>query len=195
MRAFKLLAIAGLFAMLVPALAMAQPTTTIPVQAEVTSGCVMTGSTFDFGQINPLTITGTEKTAQNIALVVTCSATPSIALSIAIDTGANGALPTSYALPGTRALFNGTSALGYDVYQPAATSLGSVSNGPVLWGNTTCATPGMTLWGTGANAWSASGLAIIPNENVFEICGVIPAQVSPLTAGVYTDLLTVTMNF
>jgi len=194
MKFLKLAVVVAVLALAMRGMALAQPTTTIPVQAEVTSGCVMTGSTFDFGQVNPLSITTTELEKQNVSLVVTCTSAPSSALTIAIDDGANAALPTTFALPGHRAITNGTSALGYDVYQPT-TVLESISNGPSIFGNTTCSTPGAVLWELGTHTYNASGLVTVPNENVFDICGIIPAQLSPLTAGVYTDTLTVTMNF
>jgi spore coat protein U-like protein len=198
-RYLQLSAGVALLALVLPSLATAQPTTQIQVQAEITSGCVMTGSLFDFGPVSPLSITTTELSAQNESLVITCTTVPSLASFIQIDDGANAALLQSFALPGHRALTNGTSALGYDVYQP--TSLTAISNGPRLWFTSSCVTPA-TLWELGVHAFNpaaaAKGLAAIPNENVFKICGIIPAQIStlvPLTPGVYTDTLTVTMNF
>lgn len=88
---------------------------------------------------------------------------------------------------GARKLSNGTNTIGYELYQPSGDG-----------SSATC--PNTSSWGAGTPAGASKGYK--PNTvasrtipMVLRVCGVIPAQGADVTAGTYTDTVTVNVNY
>jgi hypothetical protein len=166
------------------ALAVGSFSATIPVQASVITGCIFVATALDFGPINPITLETTPVTTNGL-ITLTCVSIP-VALQIDLDRGQNGAIAPI--LNSTRAMFNGTSYLGYDVYQPTTTGT-SIATGIEAYA---CGTL-TTYWGVGSAALRiTTGLQ---TTNQIGVCGKVPAQITPLTPGIYVDSLTATATF
>jgi len=219
------------------ALASGSGTATLPVQASVTSGCLIGTVGLNFGAVSPLIVEedlttvysglvptgGTVTAGVAIDAAYTASGDIEIAcgtngpttgssISVQLDNGANAAIAPILGIGtdayATRAMTNSTSFLAYDLLAP------NCVNGTVVGGalGTICSVTG------GVNYENVTSLSVSPNqyENavafasngslafngvgapaaVIPIVGLIPGdQVQPLTPGVYTDTVNVSVTF
>ena len=127
----KVTAVAALLALAMApgrALASGSGTATLPVQASVTSGCLIGTVGLNFGAVSPLIVeedSGTGYTAAG-AIEIACGTngpTSGSAITVSLDEGANGAIAPILGIGTTasaiRAMTNGTSFLAYDLFEPA----------------------------------------------------------------------------
>ena len=135
-------------------------TTTFPVTATVVASCQVTAGALAFGSYDA--VSGAAVVAQS-ALTVTC--TQAAPYTIALD----GGLHPGAAAAGARAMANGTTYLGYDLYSDTART--------IAWG--------------GAATVAGTGTGVAQTVNVY---GRIPGgqNVPALT---YGDTVTVAVNF
>jgi spore coat protein U-like protein len=222
MKSLKLAAASAALALaLVQGQAMAATgaTATLPVQASVTSGCLVAATGLNFGAVSPLLVeeditAGLPAASGSVILACgTNGPTPGSFITIALDNGANGAiapiLGIGTASTAIRAMTNGTSFLAYDLFQPtSAGHIGAlVGQSKCEWGS---GGGGETITGVGAGLPCSSGAtgltitdtgysACLAPEGPFcaaTVYGVVPAdQVQPLTAGIYTDTVTASVSF
>lgn len=148
-----------------PALA-ASATNTMPVSVNIINSCTIAASPMAFGTLTSIGGSNVD-TSADVALVCTSGA----AYDVSMDFG-------THVASGQRYLANTTDAtkkIPYNIY--------SNSGRTATWGNTG-GTGGDTVSGV-----ATSGLLTIPAY------GRIPASASPVSAGAYTDTVTVTVNF
>ncbi len=201
-------------------------TITLPVQASVTSGCLIGDTGVNFGAISPLLIEedlATQPYTATGSITLACGTNgPTVGsdVTIALDTGANGAIAPILGI-GTsataiRAMTNGTDFLAYDLFLPVTTGAGTSAQ------TFTC-TDATTQWtnGTGANGTTAASggsfellggtLSVggfptyagcigpaafqVPACTVPVCASISGDQVQPLGAGIYTDTVTATVSF
>lgn len=131
--------------------------------------CTVTALPAAFGGYNPLSATPTDNTGQ---ITVTCTAVTSISVnySINLSTGGSGNF-----LP--RKLAFGAARLNYNLYTNSARS--------IVWGDGSGGT------GTVSDNYALALLSVTRNYNVYAR---LPAQQN-VAAGVYTDSITVTVNY
>ena len=211
------------------ALASTPATATLPVQASVTSGCLVVATPINFGAVSPLIVeedvtTGLPQSTGSVVLACgTNGPTAGSVISIALDTGANGAIAPiigiGTAWQAIRAMTNGTSFLAYDLYQPTTdTEAGTIAGQSTCeWGNggggTTITGPGSLPCNTGfINPGPGGAGSLIITSNGYADCigpagdgvaycaatvyGVIPGdQEQPLTPGIYVDTVNVSVSF
>ncbi len=190
--------------------ALTGATTTLPVSASVTSGCLIGASGLNFGGVSPLileedTVTGYTATGTVFIACGTEGPTSGSYIAVTLDDGANSAIApilgigTGSGTPlATRAMTNSTSFLAYDLFEPSliygsgtVTSNLYASEFPV-W------TSSNTQFGTFTITWAQynSMVAIGSAAIYLPVYGSIPGdQVQPLTAGVYTDTVNVSVSF
>jgi spore coat protein U-like protein len=205
----KLVAVAALLALAFGpgrALAATGVTATLPVQASVTSGCLIGTVGINFGAVSPLVVEedlSTEPYESQGAIELACGTsgpTSGSGINVSLDNGANGAiapiLGIGTATQAIRAMTNGTSFLAYDLFKPDPST--GTSGAPMA-----CTTQ---EWGAGASgpgsgltitfATYAADLAAESPALILPVCGSIPSdQVQPLTPGIYTDTVTATVTF
>ena len=193
------------------ALASGSGTATLPVQASVTSGCLVGTVGLNFGAVSPLIVE--EDTATGItaagAIEIACGTngpTSGSYISIALDSGANGAiapiLGIGTAATATRAMTNSTSFLAYDLYEPSFSTgvVGGFAAGTLVL---SAATGSSTLFNALLLSSTEYSVLIATSPlgsnapTVFlPVYGVIPGdQVQPLTPGIYTDTVNVSVTF
>jgi len=220
-RTLKLAAAAAVLALAFnqgAALASTGATATLPVQASVTSGCLVASVGLNFGAVSPLVVeedvtTGLPTAQGDVILACgTNGPTAGSTISIGLDTGANGAiapiLGIGTAATAIRAMTNGTSFLAYDLFQPSSAAAGAVSGetacewgsgggGEVVTGSSavpcSAGATGLTITNTGYSACVAGTSSSFCTVVVY---GQVPGdQVQPLTAGIYTDTVNVSVSF
>jgi len=192
------------------ALASGSGTATLPVSASVTSGCLVGTIGINFGAVSPLIVEEdltTEAAEASGAVEIACGTngpTSGSAISVSLDDGANGAIAPILGI-GTkataiRAMTNGTSFLAYDLFLPGFSS-GVI--GGFAAGTLTGACPDTTEFnGLGITAaeysilLSSSPLGNNAPAALIPVCGSVPSdQVQPLTPGIYTDTVNVSVVF
>ncbi len=152
-------------------------TGTLTASTNVDTFCTVAAGALSFGSYDP--IVGNTATNLNATtpITITCvkGSSPTIGLSLG-----------NYASGSTRRMRHATTLtqfLTYELYQPPNTTSGA-----------TCTFPGTTVWGsTGINLFSP-GAAANKNSRVFNVCGTVPAAQN-VEVGVYSDTVTVTVNF
>jgi len=185
-------------------------TATLPVSASVTSGCLLGTSGLNFGGVSPLvieedTVTGYTATGDVFIACGTAGPTSGSFISVSLDNGANAAIAPilgigtggGAALP-TRAMTNSTSFLAYDLFQPSLVATSgalpeSIYGGFPIW----AANPALpfTTFDIGWQQYQ-SMVAVGSATLILPVFGSIPGdQVQPLTAGVYTDTVNVSVSF
>ncbi len=216
----RVTAVAALLALaLAPgrALASGSGTATLPVTASVTSGCLLATVGLNFGSVSPLVVeedTVTGYTATGIIEIACGTNGPTSGgfIAISLDDGANGAIApilgvgtSSHAV---RAMTNGTSFLAYDIYGP------SLGTSPIAIPTAGIFVAGATaVIGTNTGQEFTSQIltpdeysGLLANNGIsggpgsafvaFPVFGSIPGdQVQPLTPGIYTDTVNVSITF
>jgi len=152
-------------------------TGTFTAQTQVNANCTLSTSAVAFGNYDPI---GANQSADlNSIGTITIACVKGTAPSIALDLGANF-------VGSTRQMQNTTNPgnfMPYELYQPSSTAP-----------NASCSFPGTTVWGSsGANLFNA-GSAPSKNPRTFNVCGTIPAGLSPVI-GSYQDTVVATVNF
>ncbi|HEY0283229.1 MAG TPA: spore coat U domain-containing protein [Rhizomicrobium sp.] len=143
----------------------ATTTTTFAVTATVLSGCLVTATNLIFGNYSSVSATPTDATS---TVTATCSL--GVSYTIAADAGIGaGATVAARVMTGTI----GGGLLNYLMHSDAART--------ALWGNGTLGTA--TVGGTAA---------LLPQS--YTVYGRIPINQYP-AAGLYTDLVTVTLTY
>ncbi len=188
------------------ALASGSGTATLPVSASVTSGCLVGTVGLNFGAVSPLVVeedTGeTYEAVGNIEIACgTSGPTSGSQITVALDQGANGAiapiLGIGTAATAIRAMTNGTSFLAYDLFEPSVSSLTGVIVSS-LGAETSTTIEFNTMYISYAEYASYMTTAA-GNESpaiVLNVYGSIPNdQVQPLTPGIYTDTVNVSVTF
>lgn len=133
--------------------------------------CTVSATTVAFGTYNPIVTTPTDSTG---TVTVTCKGAASATYSILLSAGSSG----TYSL---RRMPNSSGTLAYQLYTDAAHTL---------------------VWGDGANG---NGTSVVSDTrtipagqygvtNYYTIYGRIPAR-QTVSAGTYSDTLTVTVNY
>ncbi|WP_241650146.1 Csu type fimbrial protein [Rosenbergiella collisarenosi] len=147
---------------------------TFQVSAVITSGCefgtTQASSSGNFGTISFGTMTAignNVEVASSVgagSIVVTC--TPGTAITLSLDYGIHGGTAAQ------RYLSNGSSVLGYQLYQDAAYS---------------------NVWGSGSLAYSVSSFP--QSTQTYTIYGRLFSMSSLPNKGTYTDTITVTLVY
>lgn len=145
----------------------ATATGTFQVTATVLSSCTVTGTTLNFGSnIDPIAASVPLDSSSTLSVI--CSNTTPYTVALNAGTNAGGA--TNFT---SRAIKNGTSTLGYQLYKD--------SSRQTVWGDGTSSTS--TTAGTGTG--SAQALTIYGRMPT--LSGAVP--------GNYTDTVTVTITY
>jgi spore coat protein U-like protein len=136
------------------AMAFTGETVTLPVQASVTSGCLLAATGINFGAISPLLVEedlSYEPYDGEGSIDLACGTNgPTLGsfISVGLDNGANGAIAPILGI-GTdataiRAMTNGTDFLAYDLFLPTVTGKGTSNQ------SFTCLGQGHIEWTNGA---------------------------------------------
>lgn len=145
----------------------ATATGTFQVTATVLSSCTVTGTTLNFGSnIDPIAASVPLDSSSTLSVI--CSNTTPY--TVALNAGTNAGGGTSFT---SRAIKNGTSTLGYQLYKDSSRT--------TVWGDGTSSTS--TTAGTGSG--SAQSLTIY--GRLPSLSGAVP--------GNYTDTVTVTITY
>ena len=144
----------------------ATASTTFQVTATVLSSCTVAGTTLNFGSnIDP--IAATVPLDSTSTLTVACSNTTPY--TVALSAGANAGGATNFT---SRAIKNGTSTLGYQLYTDSART---------------------TVWGNGTSSSTVPGTGSGSNQSL-SIYGRLPSLTGAIP-GSYTDTVTVTITY
>jgi spore coat protein U-like protein len=190
------------------ALASGSGTATLPVQASVTSGCLIGTIGLNFGAVSPLIVeedTDTFYTAAG-AIEIACGTngpTDGSAVAISLDDGANGAIAPILGIGITasavRAMTNGTSFLAYDLFAPGFSSgiVGGFADGTLTGVSSSTEFVGLGLTSAEYSILlSSSPLGGNSPLVLLPVYGSIPGdQVQPLTPGIYVDTVNVSVTF
>jgi len=183
--------------------AITSATATLPVSASVTSGCLLGTLGINFGAVSPLVIeedTLTGYTASG-AIEIACGTngpTSGSGIAVSLDNGANAAIAPILGIgtsaTATRAMTNSTSFLAYDLFEPSITTSGlggtSPSASTTQFGTLIIPAADYTLLLNSGPLGTGGPLIFLP------VFGSIPGdQVQPLTPGIYTDTVNVSLLF
>lgn len=152
-------------------------TGSLGVTSSVAQACIVTSTaTLGFAAYDPIVANATSALAGTGSVSITCTKDSS---GITIDLNAGGHVNVNQ-----RRMVGGTGDfLNYNILQPATTSPWSSCTG-TTWGST-----------VGGSAYSPSGVTWNSNApQAFTVCGSVPAAQN-VSAGTYSDTVTVTVNF
>jgi spore coat protein U-like protein len=163
----RTLLVAATIAFLVGGTAFAgTDTSQFQVTATVGANCTITAAALDFQAYDPVGTNATSPLDQTGSVTVSC--TKGASIWVGLDAGLYGAVGSF----GTRAMYNSTDHLGYELYSDSGRS--------TVWGDTS---------GTGAS-WTSPGMA----AHAMTIYGRIGAG-QDVSTGSYADTITATVNF
>jgi spore coat protein U-like protein len=144
----------------------ATATSQFQVTATVGANCTITAATLDFAAYDPVGTNATTPLDATGSVSVNC--TKGASIWVGLNAGLYGGLGTF----GTRAMYNSTDHLGYELYTNAART--------TVWGNAS---------GTGAS-WTSTGMG----AHAIDIYGRVGAG-QDVSTGSYSDTITATVNF
>jgi len=161
--------------------ASAAATDNLTVSATVPQTCTISTTPVAFGSYDP---TGAQSTADLPGagtLLVTCTngagdtGIGATAITLTLDDGGNFST--------TRRMAAGTNYLGYELYQPTATTAGAACGALTQrWGTT-----GGEIFTPAIASWDGT-------QKTFNVCGNVP-QAQNVPPGSYSDTVTATVNF
>lgn len=154
----------------------ASATGTAPISASVLASCSM-------GTLNNITFANYDvfaSAALNASATVQFTCSKGTTFSSVDLIAASGAV-------GARKMSNGSNTITYELYQPSGDGAGA-----------TC--PNTATWGTGTPVGAGKGykpatVASRTTPTTLRACAVIPAQGSDISAGTYTDTVTINVNY
>jgi len=153
-------------------------TGSLSVTSSVAQACaVSSSSTLGFGAYDPIGANAASARTGTGSVSITCTKDSS-AITIDLNAGGN-ALGNQRRMAGA-----GSDFLNYNITQPETTTPWTSCAGSTTWGSTV----GGSVYTPGGVTWSSSA------AQAFTVCGSVPAAQN-VSAGTYSDTVTVTVNF